>query len=68
MIRRLILLVAGLFVAWLVACAVLFVWPRAASSPRQADAIFVLSGGRNSRLDPALALARRGVAPRACDL
>jgi uncharacterized SAM-binding protein YcdF (DUF218 family) len=62
-IRRLLLAVAGLVVAWLVACAVLFVWPWAASTPRSADAIVVLSGGRDSRLDPALALLRRGVAP-----
>jgi uncharacterized SAM-binding protein YcdF (DUF218 family) len=63
MIRRLLILVAALVAVWLVACAVLFVWPSAASSPRSADAVFVLSGGRNSRLDPALALVRRGVAP-----
>ena len=63
MIRRVLLVLAVLVSAWLVACAVLFVWPSAASSPRRADAVVVLSGGRNSRLDPALALMRRGVAP-----
>jgi uncharacterized SAM-binding protein YcdF (DUF218 family) len=61
--RRLILVAAVLAAAWLVACAVLFVWPSAASSPTSGDAIVVLSGGRNSRLDPALRLVRRGVAP-----
>ena len=63
MIRRSLLILAVLVGAWLVACAVLFVWPSAASSPRQADAVVVLSGGRDSRLDPALALMRRHMAP-----
>jgi len=62
-IRRLLAVLAALFVVWLVACAVLFVWPSAASSPRRADAVVVLSGGRDSRLDPALTLMRRHVAP-----
>jgi uncharacterized SAM-binding protein YcdF (DUF218 family) len=62
-IRRPLTVVAVLLGAWLIACAVLFVWPPAASSPRRADAVVVLSGGRDSRLDPALALMRRGVAP-----
>lgn len=63
MIRRLVLVLTLLVGAWLVACAVLFVWPSAASSPAHADAVVVLSGGRDSRLDPALVLMRRGVAP-----
>jgi uncharacterized SAM-binding protein YcdF (DUF218 family) len=54
---------AALLGAWVIVCAVLFVWPWAASTPRRADAVVVLSGGRDSRLDPALALMRRGVAP-----
>lgn len=63
MIRRL-LLVAGLLVAaWLVACAFLFVWPSHDRLPARADAVVVLSGGRDSRLDPALALVRRRLAP-----
>jgi uncharacterized SAM-binding protein YcdF (DUF218 family) len=62
-IRRLLLVMVVLVGAWLIACAVLFVWPPAASSPRRADAVVVLSGGRDSRLDPALALMRRHVAP-----
>ena len=49
--------------AWLVACAFLFVWPRADRPPNRADAIVVLSGGLNRRLDPALELACRRVAP-----
>jgi uncharacterized SAM-binding protein YcdF (DUF218 family) len=49
---------------WLVAVAVLFVWPPANSGPpAHADAVIVLSGGRNWRLDPALKLVERGVAP-----
>lgn len=63
MIRRFLTVLAALVVVWLVACAVLFVWPSAASSPRRADAVVVLSGGRDSRLNPALALMRRRVAP-----
>lgn len=63
MIRRLLLVLAALVAAWLVACVFLFVWPRADSPPSRADAVVVLSGGLNQRLDPALALVRRGVAP-----
>jgi uncharacterized SAM-binding protein YcdF (DUF218 family) len=51
-----------LVAAWLVATAVLFIWP-STDSPGSADAIVVLSGGRNQRLDPALDLMRKGVAP-----
>jgi uncharacterized SAM-binding protein YcdF (DUF218 family) len=62
--RRLLLVVAALVVAWLVACLVLFVWPWAeASHPARSDAVVVLSGGENRRLDPALRLVERGVAP-----
>jgi uncharacterized SAM-binding protein YcdF (DUF218 family) len=62
-IRRALLVLAVLVGAWLIVCAVFFVWPSAASSPRRADAVVVLSGGRDSRLDPALALMRTRVAP-----
>jgi uncharacterized SAM-binding protein YcdF (DUF218 family) len=49
---------------WLVAVAVLFLWPAAdTGAPAHADAVIVLSGGLNARLDPALKLVRRGVAP-----
>jgi uncharacterized SAM-binding protein YcdF (DUF218 family) len=62
-LRRLLLVLAGLIAAWLVACLVLFVWPPAESSPpAHADAVVVLSGSKR-RLPPALALIRRGVAP-----
>ncbi len=60
--RRILLVLAALVVAWLVATAVLFVWP-SSDAPRRADAVVVLSGGRNSRLDPALRLMQRHVAP-----
>ena len=63
MIRRLQLVLAALVVAWLVACAFLFVWPQANTAPSRADAVVVLSGGLDRRLDPAIALVRRGVAP-----
>jgi uncharacterized SAM-binding protein YcdF (DUF218 family) len=61
--RRILLVLAALVVAWLVACAFLFVWPRADAAPARADAVVVLSGARDLRLDPALRLVRRGVAP-----
>jgi len=49
---------------WLVAVAVLFVWPPAASDPpAHADVVVVLAGAENHRLDPALKLVQRGVAP-----
>ena len=51
-----------LLCAWLAVSAVLFVWPHE-DRARRSDAIVVLSGGRNSRLDPALALIRERVAP-----
>lgn len=60
---RRVLVVGGLVAAWLVACAVLFVWPPAETgAPRHADAVVVLSGD-SRRLPPAEALIRRGVAP-----
>jgi uncharacterized SAM-binding protein YcdF (DUF218 family) len=61
--RRLLLIVASLVGLWLVACAFLFVWPRADTPPAHADAVVVLSGGLDRRLDPAVALVRSGVAP-----
>jgi len=60
---RLLLVIAGLVLAWLVACLVLFVWPPFESSaPAHASVVVVLSGDKR-RLPPALALIRRGVAP-----
>ena len=59
---RLLVALGALVVAFVVATAFLFVWPRT-DAPGHADAVVVLSGGRNWRLDPALALVRRGVAP-----
>jgi uncharacterized SAM-binding protein YcdF (DUF218 family) len=64
MMRRVLVAVAVLFIAWIAACLVLFVWPPARSgAPKHADAVVVLAGGLNARLDPALALMRQGVAP-----
>ncbi|MGH2933050.1 MAG: YdcF family protein [Gaiellaceae bacterium] len=64
MLRRLLVALAMLVVLWLVAVAVVFVWPPANETPpAHADAVIVLSGGGNSRLDPALKLVRRGIAP-----
>lgn len=62
-LRRLLLAAAVLVAAWLVACAVLFVWPPAQTgAPAGADVVVVLSGS-TKRLPPAEALIRRGVAP-----
>ena len=61
--RRALTVVIALVAAWIVLSLVLFLWsPWAGSAPAHADAIVVLSGGRE-RLPPALALIRRGVAP-----
>jgi uncharacterized SAM-binding protein YcdF (DUF218 family) len=63
-LRRLLAALALLVALWLVAVAVLFVWPPANDTPPvHADAVVVLSGGRNSRLVPALKLVERGIAP-----
>jgi uncharacterized SAM-binding protein YcdF (DUF218 family) len=60
-LRRLLLVFAGLVAAWLVACLVLFVWPPAESAaPAHADVVVVLSGDKR-RLPPALTLVRDGV-------
>lgn len=47
--------------AWLVATAVLFLWPQE-DSPEHADAVVVLSGSRAYRLPRALELMSAGVA------
>jgi uncharacterized SAM-binding protein YcdF (DUF218 family) len=62
-IRRILVILGALVCAWLVLCAVLFVWPRADEAPAKADAVVVLAGGQNARLDPALRLMRRRIAP-----
>jgi uncharacterized SAM-binding protein YcdF (DUF218 family) len=62
-LRRALLGAALLVGAWLVACAVLFVWPPARTgAPAGADAVVMLSGA-HERLAAAEALIRRGVAP-----
>jgi uncharacterized SAM-binding protein YcdF (DUF218 family) len=61
--RRLLALLGVLLAAWLVLCAVLFVWPPAETgAPAHADAVVVLSGAEN-RLPKAEQLIREGVAP-----
>jgi len=63
-VRRLLTALVLLVALWLVAVALLFVWPQAAQTPpAHADVVVVLSGGENGRLDPALKLVQRGVAP-----
>jgi uncharacterized SAM-binding protein YcdF (DUF218 family) len=63
-LRRLLAALVVLVSLWLVAVAVLFVWPPAdTGAPAHADAVVVLAGGGNQRLDPALKLVERGVAP-----
>src|SRR5437660_2891202 len=61
-LRRPLFVLALLAVAWLVTTGFLFVWP-STDPPGHADAVVVLSGGRNRRLDPALRLMRQQVAP-----
>jgi uncharacterized SAM-binding protein YcdF (DUF218 family) len=61
--RVVVRVLGGVVAAWLVFALVFFVWaPWAGSAPAHADAVIVLSGGRE-RLPPAMALIRRGVAP-----
>ena len=55
-------LLALVLVVWLVATAILFVWPRP-DEPANADAVVVLSGVRKARLAKGLELVRKGVAP-----
>ena len=63
LLRRVVLPAIGLLVvAWLAATAILFLWPRE-DSPKRANAVVVLSGGRKPRLEKALGLMRRHVAP-----
>lgn len=59
MVRRLAAIVLA---AWIAAAAFLFVWPRE-DEPGRADAVVVLSGGRNARLAKGGELVRRDVAP-----
>ena len=54
--------VFGLALGWIVASAVLFVWPPQ-HVPSHADAVVVLAGGRGPRLAQGLTLVRRGIAP-----
>jgi uncharacterized SAM-binding protein YcdF (DUF218 family) len=55
-------LVLAVVAAWVVACLLFFTWsPWDGGTPAHADAVVVLSGGRD-RLPPALDLIRRGVA------
>ena len=64
MLHRLLAALGFLVALWLVAVALLFVWPRANDAPpAHADVVVVLSGGGNWRLDPALKMMRRGGAP-----
>ena len=60
--RRARALAVLVVVAWVAATAVLFVWPRQ-DEPRRADAVVVLSGGREARLAKGLELMRERVAP-----
>jgi uncharacterized SAM-binding protein YcdF (DUF218 family) len=62
-LRRALWILGGLVAAWIVLSLVFFTWsPWETGAPDHADAVIVLSGGRE-RLPPALTLIRRGVAP-----
>jgi uncharacterized SAM-binding protein YcdF (DUF218 family) len=64
MARRVIVGAAiTIVVTVVIATAVLFVWPSSDSTPRKADAVVVLSGGRGDRLPTGLRLMQDGVAP-----
>jgi uncharacterized SAM-binding protein YcdF (DUF218 family) len=60
MMRRLVRIAGAVFLAWLVAASVLFLLPHG-TTPRTADAIVVLAGDREQRVDKALELMRSGV-------
>jgi uncharacterized SAM-binding protein YcdF (DUF218 family) len=61
--RRILTTVGVLVAAWVVLCLVLFVWaPWSSGTAGRADAVVVLSGGRE-RLPAGMALIRQGVAP-----
>jgi uncharacterized SAM-binding protein YcdF (DUF218 family) len=60
--RPVLTAVAALVLAWIGASLYLFVW-YPSDPPGRADAVVVLSGGRDSRLDPAIRLVERHVAP-----
>jgi uncharacterized SAM-binding protein YcdF (DUF218 family) len=63
MLRRSLAVLAVVVGIWVAFSVVIFLSaPWAGAAPAHADAIVVLSGGRE-RLPPALALVRRGVAP-----
>jgi uncharacterized SAM-binding protein YcdF (DUF218 family) len=57
-----LLLLAGLVLGWVIAAAVMFVWPPRGADGR-ADAAVFLAGGRGPRLSEGLSLVRKGVAP-----
>src|SRR3954454_23634539 len=62
-LRRLLWTLCALVAVWVVLSLVLFLWsPWNTGAPAGADAVIVLSGGRE-RLPPAMELVRRGVAP-----
>jgi uncharacterized SAM-binding protein YcdF (DUF218 family) len=61
-LRLTLLFGLGVVLAWACAAGVLFLWPPR-QVPQHADAVVVLAGGRGPRLERALALVRRGVAP-----
>jgi|SRR5579862_1943778 len=61
MVKRLLILIALLFVAWLAAASLLFVVDHS-DKPVKANAVFVLSGS-TTRLPVGLKLVREGYAP-----
>ena len=61
--RRALIVLVLLVAAWLVACGVLFLWPREDSAGR-ADAVVVLAGDASHRIPRGLELVESGVADR----
>jgi uncharacterized SAM-binding protein YcdF (DUF218 family) len=60
-VRRALLVIAALPVAWLAACGFLFLWPHEDELAR-ADAVVVLAGDAENRIPRGLELVREGVA------
>jgi uncharacterized SAM-binding protein YcdF (DUF218 family) len=62
-VRFVVLGLIALVAAWLVACGVLFLWPKE-DAPGRADAVVVLAGDASHRIPRGLELVESGVAER----
>jgi uncharacterized SAM-binding protein YcdF (DUF218 family) len=62
-IRRALLVLAALVGVWIVGGYLVYQLHPSDKTPAHADAVVVLSGARNARLDPGIRLVQEGVAP-----